>query len=180
MKLSFFQQNMSRHVTFLQKMSFHFVWSDVACVSMQLLDVSFCLPICVSQCDWFNFHICSLSFISRTRLQLQPAGGNVSYLKKSEPHQVSKWRRGEWGRDREGGREEQWEQKEWCRGKENDKARWEKAGWVDWGSQKWDAQRSGEEGLVLLRLDRCGGHRGEEMEMWKGKKPEWVSKMWRK
>lgn len=105
MKLSFFQQNMSRHVTFLQKMSFHVVWSDVACVSMQLLDVSFCLPICVSQCDWFNFHICSLSFISRTRLQLQPAGGNVSYLKKSEPHQVSKWRRGEWGRDREGGRE---------------------------------------------------------------------------
>lgn len=105
MKLSFFQQNMSRHVTFLQKMSFHFVWSDVACVSMQLLDVSFCLPICVSQCDWFNFHICSLSFISRTRLQLQPAGGNVSYLKKSEPHQVSKWRRGEWGRDREGRRE---------------------------------------------------------------------------
>lgn len=39
-------------------------------------------------------------------------------------------------RGREGGREEHGEQKEWCRGKENDKARWKEAGWVDWGSQE--------------------------------------------
>lgn len=128
---------------------------------------SYCMSVCVPVCNWFSVHICSLSFISRTRLQLQPAGGKESYLKKSELHQVSKWRRGRMRarQGREGGdttetevqREGKWQD---LKGKRREN--------ITEVMREW-GERMGEEQKVscrvLLKQERCEGHRGGEMEI---------------
>lgn len=98
---------------------------------------SYCMSVCLPVCNWFSIHICSLSFISWARLQLQLARGKESYLKKSEPHQVSKWRRGRM-RARQGREGGVTEQKQKHRGKENDKT---------WRGEEWRMlHKSGENG----------------------------------
>lgn len=116
---------------------------------------TFCVCVFVPECDWFSVHICSLSFIRRTRLQPQPAGGNASYLKKSEPHQVSKWRRGRMRarRGREGGGEG-------ARGTETEAKRERKWQGRQESKKGRKLRKSGENGeREMLREDGRGGVR---------------------
>lgn len=133
-------------------------WRACAC--------SYCTSVCARACHWFSVHICSLSFISWTRLQLQPAAGKGSYLKKSEPHQVSKWRRranegetekgGGDGRETEAQREGRWQD---MKRKRRENITEVMRGW---------GERMGEEEKascrVLLKPKSCKGHGGGKVD----------------